>query len=59
MGSRHLAVADLTLVQLDAFHKIDKKDLGACPRIENLLRKNPVSQISRSFLLNSTTIRLK
>ncbi len=27
--------------------------LGACPRIENLLRKGPFGQISQSFSLNS------
>ncbi len=28
-------------------------NLGGCPRIENLLRKSPFGQISRSFSLNS------
>ena len=30
-----------------------RKALGGCPRIENLLRKSPFGQISRSFSLNS------
>jgi hypothetical protein len=33
--------------------------LGACPRIENLLRKSPFGQIHRSFSLNRATFRLK
>ena len=33
--------------------------LGACPRIENLLRKSYFGQVSRSFLLNRRTICLK
>jgi len=33
--------------------------LGACPRIENLLRKIPFGHFFRSFSLNSATIRLK
>ncbi|PPD32949.1 MAG: hypothetical protein CTY19_09890 [Methylomonas sp.] len=36
-----------------------EEQLGACPRIENLLRKSPCGQIPRSFSLNGATIRLK
>jgi len=32
---------------------------GVCPRIENLLQKSPFGHFSRSFSLNSATIRLK
>ena len=33
--------------------------LGACPRMDDLLRKSPFGQISRSFSLNMANIRLK
>jgi hypothetical protein len=33
--------------------------LGACPRIENLLRKRHFGQIPRPFSLNRPVIRLK
>jgi len=40
-------------------HGDDNYALGGCPRIENLLRKIHFGQLSRSFSLNRTTIRLK
>jgi hypothetical protein len=33
--------------------------LGACPRMDDLLRTSLAGQISRSFSLNRSTIRLK
>ncbi len=45
-------LSDITLAVGNLSQTIDVI-LGGCPRIENLLRKSPFGQISRSFSLNS------